>query len=484
MDLTTGENSGFPQGRRMLLLKLAAVIFCFSISLPYFMGILSLEVVLALSVLPFFVWLFLTHQEVALLALIAARFGVGYFIPDVVTQGLIRGLFLLAIGFVLLLRTGVKKSVSRISTPLDKWVILWLGVILVSFIYGFYFRDNNMRYLLGDLYKFLEIISIFWLTTLITKDSKQIRFLIWGFLIVALMFGIIDSVIFFSRFRALGDVLGARVREAAQFSSIFALVLTASLVLYEQKRRIRIILAFLGFVFLASFALTFFRTGYIALPSALVFIFFLYFYKHRKRFLPYARKFAVLILFLLVFVGLVSGIFTLVNIDIIKETATRFYSMSDISLLTSAQIRISEAESIISGGVAQNPLLGGGLGAEYSAPRLQGSGDRATSIIWERRHYVHNNYLEVLFRTGILGLLIFLLLAFKYLKDAIKFYLRSKNWLYQGILLGAIGIFISSGILALSTNMLYSPLLFMMIAVTYCTASLEEKACLKAKKNE
>jgi len=155
MDLTTGEDSGFPQGRRMLLLELAAIIFCVSISLPYFIGILSLEVVFALSVLPFFIWLFLTHQEVALLALVTAHFGVGYFIPEVVTQGLVRGLFLLAIGFVLLLRTGVKKSVSRISTPLDKWVILWLGVILVSFIYGFYFRDNNMRYLLGDLYKFL-----------------------------------------------------------------------------------------------------------------------------------------------------------------------------------------------------------------------------------------------------------------------------------------------------------------------------------------
>jgi len=484
MDLTTGEDSGFPQRKRMLLLKLAAVIFCVSISLPYFMGILSLKVVFALSVLPFFLWLFLTHQEVALLALVTAHFGVGYFVPEVVTQGLIRGLFLLAIGFVLLLRTGVKKSVSRISTPLDKWVILWLGVILVSFIYGFYFRDNNMRYLLGDLYKFLEIILIFWLTTLIIKDSKQIRFLVWGFLIVALMFGIIDSMIFFVRFRALGDVLGARVRYAAQFSSIFALVLTVSLMLYEQKRRIKIILAFLGFVFLVSFALTFFRTGYVALPSALIFIFFLYFCKHRKHFLPYAKKFAILIIFLLVFVGLVNGVFTLVNIDIIKETAARFYSMSDINLLASAQIRIGEAESIMSGGLARNPLLGAGLGAEYSTLRLQWSTDPKKRIMWEKKHYVHNNYFEFLLRTGIPGLLIFLLLALKYLKDAIKFYLRSKNWLYQGILLGAIGIFISSGILALSCNMLYSPLLFMMIAVTYCVAYLEEKVRLKTRENE
>lgn len=481
MDLTTGKNSGFLQRRGMLLLKLAAVIFYLSISLPYFIGILSLKVVFALTFLPFFLWLLLTRQEVALLALITAHFGVGYFIPDVVTQGLIRGLFLLAIGFVLLLRTGIKKSVTRISTPLDKVVILWLVIVLVSFIYGFYFRHNNMRYSLGDLYKFLEIISIFWLATLIIKDNKQIRFLIWGFLIIALMFGVVDSMIFFARFHALGDVLGARVRYAAQFSSIFALVLVVSLMLYEQKRRIRIILAFLGLVFLVSFALTFFRTGYIALPSALIFIFFLYFYKHRKRFLPYARKFTILILFLLIFVSLVSGIFTLVNIDIIKETAAHFYSMSDISLLASAQIRISEAKSIISGGIAQNPLLGAGLGAEYSAPRLQWSTDPGKRIRWDKKHYVHNNYLEFLLRTGIPGLLIFLFLALKYLKDAMKFYLRSKNWLYQGILLGAIGIFISSSIIALSCNMLYSPLLFMMIAVTYCVAYLEDKIRLKTK---
>ncbi len=483
MDLTIGENSGFPQGRRVLLLKLAAVIFCASISLPYFMGILSLEVVLALSVLPFFLWLFLTHQEVALLALVTAHFGVGYFTPEVVTQGLIRGLFLLAIGFVLLLRTGAKKSVSRISTPLDKWVILWLSVILVSFIYGFYFRDNNMRYLLGDLYKFLEIISIFWLTTLIIKDSKQIRFLVWGFLIVALMFSIIDSMIFFVRFRALGDVLGARVRYAAQFSSIFALVLTVSLLLYQQKRRTRIIFVFLGFVFLVSFALTFFRTGYVALPCALAFVFFLYFHKHKRRFLSYAKNFVARVLFLLVFVGLVSGIFALSNISIIKETTARFYSMSDISLLGSAQIRISEAKSIMSDVVA-NPLLGAGLGSEYSGPSWTEDGGLARDIVWHKKHYVHNNYFEFLLRIGIPGLLIFLFLAFKYLKDAMKFYLRSRNWLHQGILLGAIGIFVSSAILALSCNMLYSPLVFMMIAVTYCVAYLEEKVRLKTRENE
>jgi len=61
------------------------------------------------------------------------------------------------------------------------------------------------------------------------------------------------------------------------------------------------------------------------------------------------------------------------------------------------------------------------------------------------------------------------------LKDAITFYLRSEDSFYQGVLLGSIGIFVSSCIIALSTSILYSPFLFMMIAVTYCVARIEEK---------
>ena len=49
-----------------------------------------------------------------------------------------------------------------------------LAVILIALIYGFFFRGNNTTYLLGDLYKFVEIILVFWLTSLaLAIDDNQ-----------------------------------------------------------------------------------------------------------------------------------------------------------------------------------------------------------------------------------------------------------------------------------------------------------------------
>ncbi len=221
--------------RKSLFLVLSAMIFCLGLSVSYPLGILPLEEIYLLLALPFLLLFFLIRQEAILLAVIAAYFGAGYFFPDLLTQGLIRGALLFLLGLMLILRSGAKQVITRIATPLDKMIFLWLGVILISFFYGFYFKGNETRYLIGDLYKFVEIISVFWLATFIVRTRRQIRFLIWGFLFAVLIFGAIDSMIFFTRTSLIGNILEARVRAGAQFSSIFAIILVVTLVLHEKK---------------------------------------------------------------------------------------------------------------------------------------------------------------------------------------------------------------------------------------------------------
>ena len=178
--------------REGLFLVFTAVMLCLGLSISYSLGILPLEGVFLSLVLPVVFLLFLVRQEAMLLAIVAAYFGAGYFFPDLLTQGLMRGALLFSIGLMLILRSGAKQVITRIATPLDKMIFLWLSVIFISFFYGFYFKGNETRYLIGDLYKFVEIISVFWLATFIVRTRKQIRFLIWGFLFTVLIFGAID----------------------------------------------------------------------------------------------------------------------------------------------------------------------------------------------------------------------------------------------------------------------------------------------------
>jgi len=454
------------------LLILAVIVFCLTLSILYSLEILSLELVFAMSILPFLPCLFLLRQEALLLALVATYFGATYFFSSLVIEGLIRGLFLLFIGLLLLLKLGAKKVITRISTPLDKIIVIWFIIILFSFIYGFFFKRNNGRYLMGDLYKFVEIFLVFWLTTIIVKNDRQTRFLIWGFLMLALMFGAVDSIIFLKRWYLVGSALLARVRAAAQFSSIFALILGICLILHERRIIVRAVLIFLSFGLLVSFLLTFLRTGYIVLPATLAFVIFLYLYKNRRY--PWAgiMKFIIFGVFLLIFVGLFNLIVASIypGMDIIKSTSARFGSLVDPVGADPMGVRMLEINSIISGVIALSPFLGNGLGGEYySATLVDGE------LQWGMKHFVHNNYFDFLVRTGMLGLIVFLVFVFIYLRNSIKFYLRSSSGFHQGVLLGTIGIFVSSCLIALSTSPIYSPFLFMMVALTYCVTYLEEK---------
>jgi len=462
-------------------LVFTAVMLCLGLSISYSVGILPLEGVFLSLVLPVVFFLFLVRQETLLLAIVATYFIVGYFFSDFLIQGLVRGSILFLIGFMLILQTGVRKNITRISTSLDRIIFLWIIIILISFLYGFYFEANKARYLFGDLYKFVEIVSVFWLTTLIIKNRRQVRFLIWGFFFIVLALGAMDFVVFFIRTGLVVDILEARIRAGVQFSSIFALILAGALILHEKRIIPKLILAFLSLAFLVSFLLCFLRTGYLVIPSTFAVVLFLYFYKNKNRALGGIKNIAFLIFFLLLFIVSFNMILSSINprLNIIEATFTRFFSIVDPYSGDSMGVRTQEAESIVSYVLARKPLLGSGLGGEYYS-----AGKIAGELRWGMKHYVHNNYLDFLVRTGILGLFIFFVFAFKYLKDAITFYLRSRDDFYQGALLGCIGIFISSMMIAFSVSIFYCSFVFMAVAMTYCIAHFEEKDRLKVKKNE
>lgn len=460
--------------RDSLLMGLVGVTVGLTLTIAYLLGFLSIRGVFLLFTAIFLGWLFLAHPEALLLGVMIAYFGSTYLFENLMVQGLARGISLALAGVVLVLNLGVKKKFTRVSTSLDYLILLWLGVVLISFIYGFYFQGNDLKYLTGDLYKFLEIFVAFVLVTFIVRRERQVKFLTWGFLMVALVFAVVDSALFFRLAYRIADVILARVREASQFLSVFALVLALSMILHERRTKVKIALVFLFCAFFFSFALTFLRTGYIAIPPTVAFVLLLYLGKSKKFLFRGLAKFTVLAIILLAALVLFNLGLTAINpdMDIIKGTAVRFHSLIDpfSEDPVSISVRILEIKSIISQILVPYPLLGKGLGGEYYTATNVPEG-----IEWGMKHYVHNNYFDFLIRTGILGLAIFLVVAFKYFRDAVKIYLRSENSFHQGLVLGCLGIFVSSCIMALSASILYSPFLFITMALVYSVASIEEK---------
>jgi len=480
MNEARGKGSFSLSHQRRVFLVLTGVVICLSLVISYSLEVISLGTVFLVIIVPLLLWLFFTRPEALLLALVAAYFGAGYFFPDLLVQGLIRGLFLALMGVTLSLELGIKKGLRRISTPLDKLLVLWLIVVLISFVYGFYVRHNDTGYLFGDMYKFLEVMLVFWLTTFLVKSLRQVKFLIWGFLLMILVFGAADSMKFFQQAYFVSDILLARVRAGAQFSSIFGLVLAISLILHERRTVTKAILMFLSLAFFVSFILAFLRTGYIALPPTLGFILLLYFYKRGRYALAGIAKFTVWVVFLGAFTGLFSIVLRSLNpnMDLIQATQVRFSSLVTPGSEDPMGVRMLEVQSIISQVVTRSPLVGNGLGGEYYGFTLVDG-----ELKWGLKHFVHNNYFDFVIRTGILGLALFLLVAFKYLIDGIRFYLRSKSGFYSGVLLGSIGIFVGSSVIALSTSIFYSPFLFMTMAITYCVAYSERKNRLASGKD-
>ena len=159
------------------------------------------------------------------------------------------------------------------------------------------------------------------------------------------------------------------------------------------------------------------------------------------------------------------------GIDLIEATFVRLATLTGSTTNLPLGVRMLEIKSIFSSVLTRTPLLGSGLGGEYySASETAGEG-----IKWGMKHYTHNNYFDFLVRTGILGLLVFVFIVFKYLKDIILFYLKSEDAFYQEILLGCIGIFIAVSIIALSCGIFYSPFVFIVMAMSYCIAHFEEQ---------
>lgn len=459
-----------------LLIVFMAIIFSIALSVAYSFEVLSLGGIIAIVILFPLLWVSFLKAETLLLIFIGAYFGFSYFTNDLIIAGILQGIFLAFIGSILFIKRTVSGKNLEFKTPLNKILFLWLIVVFLSFCYGVY-RENQTIYIFADLYKFVAGILAFWLTVAIIREKKQISFFIWGLLILFAILGIVDIVLFFSRVQAY-NLLEFRVREASQDTSIFGVMFATPLILKERKISTKLFLYSLVTIYFLSFLLAFFRTGYIALSLGLISIVFFYSHKSKSKFLTLLKTFFFMLILIVFFASATIFLEKNYNVNLFGATVARFGTILGYKEVGGIKERFSEMESIAFRVLAKRPILGNGLGAEYYALSMSTGAlvkkSAVTSAHWGMKHYVHNNIFEIFLRTGLLGGFVFLTLLFRYCRNLLQFYLKTEGTFSQRVLLGIIGVLVSSLILSINNPLLLSPFIGMCAALTYSIAKIED----------
>lgn len=310
-------------------------------------------------------------------------------------QGVGAGAVVLPFAAVALLQPFVRRRMSR-PRPLP--LVLSLLVVLGALTTAIgVLRGNDIGYVLGDAYKFVLAAIIYLTCTTFVKRAEQWRFL-WRFAALSgLLLSLVGMVI---QFYKLG--VGWRYRLGADID-IYALAVAVLLYASHPQRRVRgaALLAVVGLVVAAVVSLERRDWVYVAMVWALAVV-LSGAMRSRLRLLYLAVAGCVLLL------AVVAALYLLLP-DVLSGTVQNLeqriaYTLDATGADSSVTRRLDEVDYIaleLRDSTAIHWVIGLGQGAEFHDPWSGMAG----SLPW-LVHHVHNTYVGVVFRTGIVGLLL------------------------------------------------------------------------------
>ncbi|MBI4686409.1 MAG: oligosaccharide repeat unit polymerase [Nitrospirae bacterium] len=408
-----------------------------------------------------------------ILSFLGLYFGLGYLTENLILIGITQGLFIITVFMIFFMKAVVNKNKTNIAyliaSPLNKLFLTLLFIILLSFLWGLY-KENDIKYVFGDLFKYSLAISIFFMTLLVIQDEKQIYSLMMGLFVLFAIIGIVDIMSFI--FRILQgelELLQSGVRGWSQNLSIFGILLSISV--YKTLRK-KVLVYILLIIYSLSFLLALFRTGYFALFIGLLIIFSLTMYKKQIQLKAVLRGITISLVVFFV----VDTFSEKLDVHLFESVYERVSSISEFASTTGAEIRLLEMQIINSEVLSKSPILGNGLGGTiYSLIGHEGALTtvKEFSPFWGEKHYIHNNIYSMLLRIGFVGTFLFIVIFLLTLKQLLRIYFRTNHYFAQKLSLGLIGIFIASIILSVNAEILISPVIMMMIALVYRLKSIE-----------
>ncbi|MBI4743614.1 MAG: O-antigen ligase family protein [Actinobacteria bacterium] len=367
-----------------------------------------------------------------------------------------------------------KDCFELIRTNLDKYLILFLLVSLLSF-----YKLLNIHASIDGIFSFIIYFLFFWLTANNFESRDKISFALNGLIatgsLVALyglwqyLYGLEDlanwaplhNISFSIENRIFSTFINPN-----HLSGFLSLIIPLAFVsLMRSKSKIKTILIGSGILLMGtSLILTYSRGGWISSVAALSIVFFGIIYK-------YPRK-TITATIVLVLMLLAVNFFITKNPSTNQSNKVGAYSALDPNTsATSLQGRVQLWRGTVNM-IKENYLLGTGIGTySYIYPIYQYEGKYSK--------HAHNTFLEIFAETGIAGFLSFLLIVFLVLKNQFNLARLEKDEEYKLYALA----FFAAGVSFVIRNLIdfdwYSPgetLIFWFFAgLTISIAKLSDK---------
>lgn len=396
-------------------------------------------------------------------------------IPGLVMQGLVLGVGIILLVFSLILRAGARKRLVRIATPLDMFMVFWILVVAISVGAGI-LRQNQMRYIVGDLLQFLELPVFFFLASIIFRTKEQINKLFICFIGFAFISGLISLVgyLWSNPITVAIEVGGVRERlltNVVAFTPFLLVLIIAQLFFlkYSSPRGKLLFsgLLFLTLLFLIILFFSFTRGYWLGFFVALIFILIMTKASFRYRvlkimFILFLSFLGSLFLGQFFFKGNIFDLFSIVFKRVVAfKDPTSYVYYRYYEMLTALRASI------------KNPLWGIGLGGEYFAP------SEIVRDKWVWTHYTHNNYVQILLRTGFLGMASFLAIWIVFFYHGLRIYGRLNDPKLKALTLGFLATFISASVTSLTSPLLthyaIAPWLGIIMGLVFIIDKLESK---------
>lgn len=403
-------------------------------------------------------------------------------IPGLVMQGSVLGVGIILLAFSLILRAGAQKRLVRTTTPLDMVMVFWILVVVISAGAGILLQ-NPMRYILGDLLQFLELPVFFFLASIIFRTKEQINRLLICFIGFAFILALISLVGYLWSNPITVAIQAGGVRERLLTNVVafapFLLVLIIAQLFFLKYSIPRGKLSFLGLLlitllFLIVLFLSFTRGYWLGFFVALIFILIMTKSLFRHRVLK------IMLILFLSFLGclFLGQLFFKGNIfDLFSIVLKRLLAFRDPT--SYVYDRYYEMLAALRAGI-QNPLWGIGLGGEYFAPSVAVRGE------WVWTHYTHNNYVQIMLRTGFLGIGSFLAIWIGFFYHGLRIYSRLNDPKLKALVLGFLATFISASVTSLTsplfTHHAIAPWLGIIMGLVFIIDKLDSKSKLSPSK--
>jgi O-antigen ligase len=353
---------------------------------------------------------------------------------------IIVGLFIIILLFKWLLDVLMFNRNSLFFNATDISLFLFFIFCLFSIVPSVYFSNSFLKWL-RELFTFVPILLYFPLREQIKKD-KDVIYLLLAIVVLALFIALKNMLKYrdlISAAQMFWQVASSR-QTANEPMFLFPIVVGTSLLLYENKWKIKLLYFILITIFSVALIITFSRGYWIAAILGIVILFMFTDRVIRRRLiLNSLMLFSIVLILSQVFFG---NLWSKIGISILNRFGSMHAGIKDISIIG----RIQEAKAIIAL-IKENIFIGYGLGFEYDfysiLPREMPT--------W----YSHNAFLYIIFKVGIFGFIFFMYFYLTKIYHAIKSIKKLSDRRSQAITIGITAVLISMLPLSFSSPQFY-----------------------------